>query len=237
MKKNKVKIVSILLIALSVTSIGINSYAHSGRTDSSGGHKDNNNKSGLGSYHYHCGGNPAHLHTNGVCPYSSSSPSSKSSTSNFQSSSTQTTTTVPSTVAVTGIQINENIESLEVGKSKIITATITPSNATDKSITWKSSDESIATVNTSGEITAKKSGTVNITASSSNGKTSTIKIDIKEEEKTENSDIVKTSTTINNYSTNNVTTNNKEDSNPLGGILTLGLLGGGGYYLYKKSKK
>lgn len=195
MKKNKVKIVSILLIALSVTSIGINSYAHSGRTDSSGGHKDNNNKSGLGSYHYHCGGNPAHLHTNGVCPYSSSSPSSKSSTSNFQSSSTQTTTTVPSTVAVTGIQINENIESLEVGKRKIITA------------------------------------------SSSNGKTSTIKIDIKEEEKTENSDIVKTSTTINNYSTNNVTTNNKEDSNPLGGILTLGLLGGGGYYLYKKSKK
>lgn len=248
MKKNKVKIVSILLIALSVTSIGINSYAHSGRTDSSGGHKDNKNKSGLGSYHYHCGGNPAHLHTNGVCPYSSSSSSSKSSTSSSssssksstsksQSSSTQTTTTVPSTVAVTGIQINENIESLEVGKSKIITATITPSNATDKSITWKSSDESIATVNTSGEITAKKSGTVNITASSSNGKTSTIKIDIKEEEKTENSDIVKTSTTINNYSTNNVTTNNKEDSNPLGGILTLGLLGGGGYYLYKKSKK
>ena len=248
MKKNKVKIVSILLIALSVTSIGINSYAHSGRTDSSGGHKDNKNKSGLGSYHYHCGGNPAHLHTNGVCPYSSSSSlsksstsssssSSKSNTSKSQSSSTQTTTTVPSTVAVTGIQINENIESLEVGKSKIITATIIPSNATDKSITWKSSDESIATVNTSGEITAKKSGTVNITASSSNGKTSTIKIDIKEEEKTENSDIVKTSTTINNYSTNNVTTNNKEDSNPLGGILTLGLLGGGGYYLYKKSKK
>lgn len=218
MKKNKVKIVSILLIALSVTSIGINSYAHSGRTDSSGGHKDNKNKSGLGSYHYHCGGNPAHLHTNGVCPYSSSSPSSKSntsssssssksSTSNFQSSSTQTTTTVPSTVAVTGIQINENIESIEVGKSKIITATITPSNATDKSITWKSSDESIATVNTSGEITAKKSGTVNITASSSNGKTSTIKIDIK------------------------------EDSNTLGGILTLGLLGGGGYWIHKKSKK
>lgn len=259
MKKNKVKIVSILLIALSVTSIGINSYAHSGRTDSRGGHKDNNNKSGLGSYHYHCGGNPAHLHTNGVCPYSSSSPSSKSSTSssssssksntsssssssksstsNFQSSSTQTTTTVPSTVAVTGIQINENIESLEVGKNKIITATITPSNATDKSITWKSSDESIATVNTSGEITAKKSGTVNITASSSNGKTSMIKINIEEEEKTENSAIINTSTTINNYTTNNVTTNNKEDSNTLGGILTLGLLGGGGYWIYKKSKK
>lgn len=52
------------------------SYAHSGRTDSSGGHKDNKNKSGLGSYHYHCGGNPPHLHSNGYCPYSSSGRSS-----------------------------------------------------------------------------------------------------------------------------------------------------------------
>lgn len=56
--------------------------AHSGRTDSNGGHRDNKNVSGLGSYHYHCGGHPAHLHPNGVCPYSSSdSNSSNSSTS------------------------------------------------------------------------------------------------------------------------------------------------------------
>ena len=50
--------------------------AHSGRTDASGGHHDNKNVSGLGSYHYHCGGYPAHLHSGGVCPYSSSSSSS-----------------------------------------------------------------------------------------------------------------------------------------------------------------
>lgn len=49
--------------------------AHSGRTDSAGGHHDNKNASGLGAYHYHCGGHPAHLHTNGVCPYDSSSKS------------------------------------------------------------------------------------------------------------------------------------------------------------------
>lgn len=48
-------------------------FAHSGRTDSNGGHRDNKNKSGLGSYHYHCGGHPAHLHTKGVCPYSNHS--------------------------------------------------------------------------------------------------------------------------------------------------------------------
>ena len=45
------------------------SFAHSGRTDASGGHRDNKNVSGLGYYHYHCGGNPPHLHSNGVCPY------------------------------------------------------------------------------------------------------------------------------------------------------------------------
>lgn len=48
-------------------------FAHSGRTDSDGGHRDNKNKRGLGNYYYHCGGHPAHLHTNGVRPYSNHS--------------------------------------------------------------------------------------------------------------------------------------------------------------------
>lgn len=52
--------------------------AHSGRTDSNGGHRDNRNVSGLGSYHYHCGGYPPHLHENGVCPYASGASSSSS---------------------------------------------------------------------------------------------------------------------------------------------------------------
>lgn len=68
--------------------------AHSGRTDSQGGHRDNKNKSGLGSYHYHCGGHPAHLHRNGVCPYAgkaASSSSSGGSTSNTSSNKTTTT--------------------------------------------------------------------------------------------------------------------------------------------------
>ncbi len=51
------------------------SLAHSGRTDSSGGHKDNKNASGLGYYHYHHGMGP-HLHQNGICPYSSQTSTS-----------------------------------------------------------------------------------------------------------------------------------------------------------------
>lgn len=236
MRKNKKKIISILLIILSIISIGVNVYAHSGRTDSSGGHKDNNNKSGLGSYHYHCGGHPAHLHTNGICPYSSSSSASRSSTSSSSSSSTKTTSTVPTAIAVIDIKINENVTNMEEGESKKLTTTITPDNATDKNITWKSSDESIATVSTTGEVTAKKYGTVDITATSTNGKTSTIKINIKESPKTENSAIINTSSTNQNNITN-TTTNSNENSNPLAGIITLGLLGRGGYLGYKKFKK
>lgn len=226
MKNNRTKIISILLIVLSVILMGVNVYAHSGKTDSRGGHKDNKNKSGLGSYHYHCGGYPAHLHTNGVCPYSSSSSSNKTSTSSSSASSQKTTSTV-----VTDIIINENLTSMEEGESRRLTVTITPNNATDKSIVWKSSDESIATVSTAGKVVAKKYGTVRITATTSNGKASTIKIDIKKNSQKEYSDI------INKQKISNTTTNNKESSNPLAGLLTLGLLGGGSYLGYKKYKK
>ena len=72
-----VMVITLLFTYVDVTSntsiVTISAEAHSGRTDSSGGHKDNKNKSGLGSYHYHCSGNPAHLHKDGVCPYDTSS--------------------------------------------------------------------------------------------------------------------------------------------------------------------
>lgn len=254
MRKNRKKILLTLLIIITSTFIGINSYAHSGRTDSSGGHKDNQNKSGLGSYHYHCGGNPAHLHTNGVCPYSSSSSSNKSSTSSSSSSKSSSsssstsettssntkltsTSTTPATIEATGIQINEDIKSIDIGENKNLTATITPNNTTDKSIEWKSSDESIVTITTTGEITAKKSGEVNITASTSNGKTSTIKIIVNEKEET-SSNIISTSAIVSSQADSNNTNNEaKSSSNTIGGITAIVLFGGGSYLCYRKYKK
>ena len=80
--------------------------AHSGRTDSSGGHKDNKNASGLGSYHYHCGGNPPHLHEGGVCPYSSGySTSSTSSSSGSSSVSSTNQSSSSSGISITGKSI------------------------------------------------------------------------------------------------------------------------------------
>ena len=241
MKKNKVKIMSILLIALSIILIGVNVYGHSGRTDSRGGHKDNQNKSGLGSYHYHCGGHPAHLHTNGVCPYSPSSQSSKSSTSSSSSSNSKQKPKTPTTIVATNIKINENEISIKEGESKKLTVTITPENVTDKNVKWKSNDENIATISSTGEIIAKKAGKVEITATSSNGKIDTIKINVREEPKLENNNIAKnnsmsnTSTMIkNNNNINNTTTEIKKDSSFLSGIIILVLLGGGTYWGYKK---
>lgn len=65
-------------------------FAHSGRTDSNGGHRDNKNKSGLGRYHYHCGGHPAHLHANGVCPYTNHSATNTNEENTLKSSTVLT---------------------------------------------------------------------------------------------------------------------------------------------------
>lgn len=97
MKKQSIKRKIIFVVSLILACSTV--MAHSGRTDGNGGHKDNKNKSGLGSYHYHCGGYPAHLHTGGECPYKSSSiltPSSKASSLNKNNDTIKTTYTAKS---------------------------------------------------------------------------------------------------------------------------------------------
>lgn len=238
MNNKKGRIATMLFVAICIVGLSFSSYAHSGRTDSSGGHRDNKNKSGLGSYHYHCGGHPAHLHKNGVCPYTSKS-----------SSSTKPVSAEPVTVKATKIEIEENIETMYVGDTETLTATISPSNVTNKKITWKTSDKDIVTIDSNGKITAKKVGTAEITASTSNGKTSSIKINVIEEvievieekiEKIEDNKIIETPIVSENETTNvnteNKTSETNEESDATGGVITLGLLGGG-YWLYRKNKK
>ena len=54
--------------------------------------------------------------------------------------------------------------SLEVGQSGSLTATVKPDNATDKTVTWTSDNSAVATVDSSGNVTAKGEGTAIITA-------------------------------------------------------------------------
>ena len=66
---------------------------------------------------------------------------------------------------------------LNKGESYTLEATVAPSNATNKTVTWTSSNTTIATVS-GGRVTTKGVGDVTITASTSNGVTATCKIKI-----------------------------------------------------------
>ena len=71
---------------------------------------------------------------------------------------------------VQSINLDKTNIKLDPGKTATLNVTINPSNADDKVLTWSSSDDSIATVDQNGIVTAKKSGRVTITVTSSNGK-------------------------------------------------------------------
>ena len=70
----------------------------------------------------------------------------------------------PSKVSVTGVSLNKTTLTLDEGGSETLTATVAPSNATDKGVSWKSSDSGVASVDNNGKVTAVAPGTVTITA-------------------------------------------------------------------------
>ena len=87
--------------------------------------------------------------------------------------------TVPApTVAVTGVSLNKTSLSFTgTGSSQTLTATVSPSNATNKTLTWSSSNTSVATVS-NGVVKAVGFGTATITAKSNNGKTASCKVTV-----------------------------------------------------------
>ena len=72
-------------------------------------------------------------------------------------------------VPVKSISLDKESMELIEGDSANLTATIGPDDATDKRITWTSSDKSIATVSSAGSVVAVRSGTVTITATTNDG--------------------------------------------------------------------
>ena len=71
---------------------------------------------------------------------------------------------------ITSVTLNHSTLTLEAGKTGKLSATVLPASATDKSITWSSSNTDVASVISNGTVTAKKAGTAVITATAVNGK-------------------------------------------------------------------
>lgn len=86
------------------------------------------------------------------------------------------------TVYVSSITLNKSSLSLGVGETSQLSASVYPTSATNRSVSWTSDDTSVITVSSSGLVTAKSAGTATITcrANDGSGKKATCSISVKE---------------------------------------------------------
>lgn len=73
------------------------------------------------------------------------------------------------TIAVTGVSLNKTTLSLETGGTATLTATVAPTDASDQTVTWSSSDTKVATVSSDGLVTAVAAGEATITVKTNDG--------------------------------------------------------------------
>ncbi len=72
-------------------------------------------------------------------------------------------------IKVTSITLNKTSLSLQPGEEETLTATVLPSNATDKTVTWSSSNNSVATVDNNGKVKAVATGSATFTCTANDG--------------------------------------------------------------------
>ena len=82
-------------------------------------------------------------------------------------------------VAVTGVTLNKTSLTLEAGQDETLTATVAPSNADNKDVSWSSSNPSVASVDQTGKVSAISAGTATITVTTADGnKTATCNVTV-----------------------------------------------------------
>ena len=85
----------------------------------------------------------------------------------------------PQVIKVESVALNTTSLTIVEGESQSLTATVSPSNADNKKVTWSSSNSSVATVDDRGTVTAVAAGTATITAKSEDGgKTATCSVTV-----------------------------------------------------------
>ncbi|PJI06943.1 MULTISPECIES: DUF5050 domain-containing protein [Clostridium] len=78
------------------------------------------------------------------------------------------------TVNASSVSLNKTTDTLTAGDTDTLTAVVAPDNATNKSVTWTTSDSKIATVSSTGVVTAVSAGTAKITATTADGSKTSI---------------------------------------------------------------
>lgn len=93
-------------------------------------------------------------------------------------------TTKTAVVAVTSVELTPATVSVEIGSKTQLTATVKPAGATNKNVTYSSSDDTKATVSATGEVTGVAEGTATITVTTEDGNktaTSTVTVPVPAE--------------------------------------------------------
>ena len=99
-----------------------------------------------------------------------SGPTSTPTPAPTQPTATPKPTATPAPIKVTSVSVSPaNVKLTKKGETATLSATVLPSNAENQSISWSSSDTSVATVSSDGTVTAVANGTTTITASAVDG--------------------------------------------------------------------
>ena len=104
---------------------------------------------------------------NGKITAKSAGTTTITATTNYFTTATCEVTVNP--ILATSISLNKSSMSIPIGSMQTLTATVLPSAASNKSVTWTSSNQSIATVDSNGKVTAKAIGNATITATTNDG--------------------------------------------------------------------
>lgn len=83
-------------------------------------------------------------------------------------------------IPANAVTLDESEMTLQVGETRNLKAVIAPANVSDPTITWMSSNDTVATVDANGKVTAKKVGTAEIIASTKNGKNATCTVEVRD---------------------------------------------------------
>lgn len=168
--------IAVALCALSMLLFSGATVYHTGGTDSNGGHWNHS----TGEYHYHHG-YPEHQHTNGVCPYDFVDKSGQNSGSSGGGKSDweKVKEKAKEDRRVKEIKVNNAPEQLNEGQIYHLKWQLNPTYAEYEHVEWSSSDESIATITSSGKITAIEEGTVRLEGRIVSGVSTSFRVEVK----------------------------------------------------------